>query len=235
MRFAIIDDHPLVFEALQSIVKSIGEDTLVKGFGTMRAFEESCALGEAFDLVLLDLGIPGYSGLESLQRLRSEQPEMPVVVLSASDERDTILQALELGAMGFIPKTARRDVLVRALELVIAGGIYIPPQALQDGGLTARSAPPSDTATSRASTARPATGRPGALSSLTPRQLDVLQLLVQGMPNKVICRQLDLSPNTVKSHVSAIFRALDANNRTEAVIAAQRAGLRIDYGRPQGR
>jgi DNA-binding NarL/FixJ family response regulator len=222
MRFAIIDDHPLVFEALQAIVKTIGEDSSVKGFGTLHAFEEARALGESFDLVLLDLGIPGFTGLQALERIRTQQPDMPVVVLSASDAREVVLQALELGAMGFIPKSARRDVLVRALELVLSGGIYIPPQALHEGGIAARSASSRGVAESRA---------PGTLGSLTPRQLDVLQLLVQGMPNKVICRELDLSPNTVKSHVSAIFRALDANNRTEAVIAAQRAGLRIDYGR----
>jgi DNA-binding NarL/FixJ family response regulator len=196
----------------------------VSGFGSLEKFEEAVGKGDTFDLVLLDLGIPGFTGLGSLRRFRALESLMPVVVISASDNRATILEALDLGAMGFIPKTSGRDVLMRALELVLAGGIYIPPQALERQEESLSKAP--------LRVQEPAAqthSRGAAFSSLTQRQRDVLELLVKGLPNKLICRELDLSPNTVKSHISAIFRALNATNRTQAVIAAQSGGFRVGY------
>jgi len=233
MRFAIIDDHPFVLDALSLIVSSMEQRPSVSGFESLAAFEQGITGGESFDLVLLDLGIPGYSHLDSLHRFRSLAPVTPVVVISASDDRDTILEALDLGAMGFIPKTSHREVLMRALELVLAGGIYIPPQALEKPGLRAsktREVPPHREPQPAPLPHGPAPG----VSSLSRRQLDVLNLLVKGMPNKLICRELGLSPNTVKSHVGAIFRALNATNRTQAVIAAQSSGFRVDYQRSGG-
>ena len=129
--------------------------------------------------------------------------------------------------MGFIPKTSRRDVLMRALELVLAGGIYIPPQALER--LSASGSGEPQAQHSLHEQGRSPTS--ATTSSLSPRQRDVLNLLVKGMPNKLICRELGLSLNTVKSHVGAIFRALNAKNRTQDVIAAQRSGFRVDYPR----
>jgi DNA-binding NarL/FixJ family response regulator len=226
MRFAIIDDHPFVLDALSIIISSMEERPSVSGFGSLEKFEQAVGKGDTFDLVLLDLGIPGFTGLGSLRRFRALESLMPVVVISASDDRATILEALNLGAMGFIPKTSGRDVLMRALELILAGGIYIPPQALQRQEESLARAP--------ARVQEPVAqthSRGTAFSSLTQRQCDVLELLVKGLPNKLICRELDLSPNTVKSHISAIFRALNATNRTQAVIAAQSGGFRVGYPR----
>jgi DNA-binding NarL/FixJ family response regulator len=231
MRFAIIDDHPFVLDALSLIIASMEQRPSVTGFESLQRFEEAVRGGDSFDLVLLDLGIPGFSHLESLYKFREVAPVMPVIVISASDERATILEALDLGAMGFIPKTSRRDVLMRALELVLAGGIYIPPQALEKSGesLSASRHRPEAVHHQSQPSAPPAPAT--MVSSLTGRQRDVLDLLVKGMPNKLICRELGLSPNTVKSHVGAIFRALNATNRTQAVLAAQREGFRVDYQR----
>jgi len=232
MRFAIIDDHPFVLDALSHIILSMEQRPSVSGFASLQKFEQAIAAGESFDLVLLDLGIPGYSHLESLHHFRALAPITPVVVISGSDERETILEALDLGAMGFIPKTSQREVLMRALELVIAGGIYIPPQALQKSGAH----PAQELRQSETSLREPQANirsyapSPG-VGSLSKRQRDVLNLLVKGMPNKLICRELGLSPNTVKSHVGAIFRALNATNRTQAVIAAQSSGFKVDYER----
>jgi DNA-binding NarL/FixJ family response regulator len=226
MRFAIIDDHPFVLDALSIIISSMEERPSVSGFGSLEKFEQAVGKGDTFDLVLLDLGIPGFTGLGSLRRFRALESLMPVVVISASDDRATILEALNLGAMGFIPKTSGRDVLMRALELILAGGIYIPPQALQRQEESLARAP----ARVQEPVAQ-AHSRGTAFSSLTQRQCDVLELLVKGLPNKLICRELDLSPNTVKSHISAIFRALNATNRTQAVIAAQSGGFRVGYPR----
>lgn len=232
MRFAIIDDHPFVLDALSIIISSMEQRPSVSGFESLQKFEQAAGEGESFDLVLLDLGIPGYSQLGSLQRFRALAPVTPVVVISASDDRETILEALDLGAMGFIPKTSHREVLMRALELVLAGGIYIPPQALARH----EERPPKEVVREENSLREAQPSAPSSfpspgVGSLSKRQRDVLNLLVKGMPNKLICRELGLSANTVKSHVGAIFRALNASNRTQAVIAAQRSGFRVDYQR----
>lgn len=233
MRIAVVDDHPIVYEALSTLLRSMPGEHAVSGFTTLQSLEQELACGVQYDLVLLDLGLPGFTGLSALERLRARNDETPVVVLSALDDRRTILDALDLGAMGFIPKNSRREVLMNAIELVASGGIYIPPEAITQ---CAESAPVGNrTAGPLAGRMRAAGlvpgGRAGGLSGLTGRQREVLALLLKGMPNKAICRQLNLSSNTVKSHVSAIFRTLDVSNRTQAVIAAERLGVRVAYGR----
>ncbi|HXX84588.1 MAG TPA: response regulator transcription factor [Casimicrobiaceae bacterium] len=231
MHFAIIDDHPFVLDALSVIISSMERRPSVSGFESLQKFEAAAGSGESFDLVLLDLGIPGYGHLESLHRFRSLAPVTPVVVISASDDRETVLEALDLGAMGFIPKTSHREVLTRALELVLAGGIYIPPQALEKHAVHPAKQLRREGTVLREPELDARYGPSPGVSSLSKRQRDVLNLLVKGMPNKLICRELGLSANTVKSHVGAIFRALNASNRTQAVIAAQRSGFRVDYQR----
>ena len=135
---------------------------------------------------------------------------MPVLVLSATHDRATVEHALDLGAMGFIPKTANTRVLLEALQLVLSGGVYVPTESGPANGFRAR-----------------AVTRPEQLG-LTLRQADVLKLLVQGKPNKLICRDLQLSEGTVKVHVSAILRALNVRNRTQVVIELARRGVRLD-------
>ena len=150
--------------------------------------------------------------------LRKSHPSISVVVMSAQQDRDSVVKALKLGALGFIPKSAPRKVILGALQLVNSGGIYIPPQAL------AQEESPSSPRSANASHA-PAPARaeqPSATPSdlgLTGRQIEVLALMMQGKSNKAICRMLDLSEPTVKSHVSAVLKALKVSNRTEAVIA----------------
>jgi DNA-binding NarL/FixJ family response regulator len=168
--------------------------------------------------VLLDLTLPGKHGFELLCELRHDFPQLPVVVLSATEDRDTVMRAINDGAMGFIPKTSRTEVLIAALRLVFSGGVYLPPSAfsMQSGPMTAESRLPA-----------PATRSPREVG-LTERQAQVLALLVQGKSNKLICRALDLAEGTVKIHVTAILRALNVSNRTEAVVAVSRLGLKLD-------
>jgi DNA-binding NarL/FixJ family response regulator len=146
-----------------------------------------------------------------LAELRRNHPTISVVVLSASCERETIIRALDHGALGFIPKSASRDVMVNALRLVFAGGVYIPPEAL------ARSSP---TETKAQTDHRLSPADLG----LTERQLDVLALMMQGKSNKLISRALDVAEPTVKHHVTAILRSLKVSNRTEAVVAVADLG-----------
>jgi DNA-binding NarL/FixJ family response regulator len=141
---------------------------------------------------------------------------VPVVVLSATEDRDTVLRAINDGAMGFIPKTSRTEVLIAALRLVFSGGVYLPPSVFA-------------AAAHGVAEPRPAASvRSPREAGLTERQAQVLALLVQGKSNKLICRALDLAEGTVKIHVTAILRALNVSNRTEALVAVSRMGLRLD-------
>ena len=157
-----------------------------------------------------------------LEQVRAERADIPVVVLSANDERGNVLGAIDAGAMGFISKRSPTQVLVNALRLVLAGGVYVPTQAL-DGGIS-KSLPVGDSF-ARASES-PVVRTPADLG-LTERQADVLALLVQGKPNKTICRELDLAEGTVKTHITAILRALGVTNRTQALFALSRMGVQL--------
>jgi DNA-binding NarL/FixJ family response regulator len=180
--------------------------------------ERGFAIADAepdLDLVLLDLNIPGLAGIPALKAWRRRYPEVPVVVLSSADDRPTVLAAIAAGAAGFIPKSSPNEVLLNALRLVLAGGKYLPPEAL---------APVAGSASRGAGAA---TERALSLETLglTDRQAQVLKLLAAGKSNKLICRELDLAERTVKAHISAVFRALGVTTRTQAAIAAAKLGL----------
>lgn len=222
MKILVVDDHPLIRAAVRNVLTQLETDVAVHEAQNCPA---ALALVDAhpdFTLVLLDLHLPGMGGLDALSILRERYPEIPVVVLSAADDRDSVLQALDRGAMGFIPKSSSNDVMVNALRLVLAGGIYLPPEVLAASSVGAAHAasPPAFP------TARPTTA-PADLG-LTERQAQVLTLMVQGKPNKLICRELGLAESTVKIHITAILKALKVTNRTQAVIAAGRLGLKLD-------
>jgi DNA-binding NarL/FixJ family response regulator len=211
MKILIVDDHPLIQEALQHVLATL--DRALELIQAQDASEAHAALSREpdTDLILLDLALPDSDGFELLGDLRREWPGMPVLVLSATHDRATVEHALDLGAMGFIPKTANTRVLLEALELVLSGGVYVPSESGRaNAGIRPR-----------------AMTRPEQLG-LTLRQADVLKLLVQGKPNKLICRDLRLSEGTVKVHVSAILRALNVRNRTQVVIELARRGVRLD-------
>jgi DNA-binding NarL/FixJ family response regulator len=222
LKILVVDDHPLIRAAVRNVLTQLETDVAVHEAQNCPA---ALALVDAhpdFTLVLLDLHLPGMGGLDALSILRERYPEIPVVVLSAADDRDSVLQALDRGAMGFIPKSSSNDVMVNALRLVLAGGIYLPPEVLAASSVGAAHAasPPAFP------TARPTTA-PADLG-LTERQAQVLALMVQGKPNKLICRELGLAESTVKIHITAILKALKVTNRTQAVIAAGRLGLKLD-------
>jgi DNA-binding NarL/FixJ family response regulator len=212
MRILVVDDHPLMAEALTLAVMTLeGGATVESASDLPGAF----AKADAADLCLLDLGLPGCVGMQALELMREKAPTLPVVVISGTNDPASILAALDLGAMGFIPKTAPRDVLLGAVRLVASGGVYIPMEALN-----ARAAG----AVSPRNAAAPA--KPADLG-LSERQAEVLSELLKGLPNKLIARKLGISENTAKIHVSAVLRALGVSTRTQALIAASRLGLRL--------
>lgn len=221
MKILAVDDHPLIRHALRDILKQLDPDTEL--FDAQSAGEAMLVADQHpdLDLVLLDLTLPDVSGIAALTMLREAHPNTPVVMLSATEDYDVVMNALDCGAMGFIPKTSRNEVLLAALRLVLSGGIYLPSAVIASHLATAHLGPGMPTAgTVHAKTP--------AEIGLTERQTQVLALLLQGKPNKTICRLLKLAEGTVKVHITAILRTLNVRNRTEAVVAVSRLGLKFD-------
>jgi len=234
MKVLLIDDHPLILSALQTVIQGLGDDVTVVGAGSARAARETLRLDADFDLVLLDLSLGDADGFDVLAEFRAQYPALPVVVVSASDRSSDVIRAIDLGAMGFVPKRASNESLFEALHMVMSGGIYVPPMTM--GSEPPAERPPGDTVPSvlrvvREHADEPAASSPPPLASLglTPRQTDVLALLLQGKPNKLIARDLNLSVETVKDHVAAVLRTLNVSSRTQAVLAvsqmSQKGGL----------
>jgi DNA-binding NarL/FixJ family response regulator len=224
MKMLVVDDHVLIREALRGVLKDLQPDAAIAEAPDSRQAMLRIAETPDLELVVLDLTLPDRSGFEMLAELRERHPAIPAVVLSASRDRDDIARALDLGALGFIPKSASREVMLSAFKLIFAGGIYVPPEIL--GRPRAAAAPqPSPAQRAPPPSPSPPSPRSAAELGLTGRQLEVLKLMMQGKSNKAICRTLDLAEPTVKNHVTAILRALKAQNRTEAVITAGALGL----------
>ena len=221
MKVLIVDDHPLLREALREHVRELAQGVEIFEARTSKEALALTALHSPLDLALLDLNLPDAHGFSALVTLREQHPELPVVVLSAQDDRQTVFAALDHGAMGFVPKTAATPVLLSALQLVLSGGTYLPAEIL-DLHNNGWQRPP------QAADSRPRQVRTPADLGLTPRQAQVLALVVQGKPNKLICRELGLAESTVKIHITSILRALNVSNRVQAVIAVARLGLQLE-------
>lgn len=212
MNILLVDDHKLFREGMRYVLEAgLGDE--VNGSAPFVIYEAAnceaaikCARQHPeLDMVLMDLNLPDCQGLSGLQSFIRQFPVLPVVVLSASTQRSDITRSLEVGAMGFIPKDSSSSAVVNAIRLVLTGNIYVPPVLLEGNPLATL-------------------GGTGS-SGLTGRQQEVIQLIAEGKSNKEIARQLNLAETTIKMHVTHIMRALDVNNRTQAVVKAERLGL----------
>lgn len=219
MKILLVDDHVLIREALRGVLKEVKSDAVILEASNCAEAMEFVEKQAPIELVLLDLNLPDRDGYSALTELRSRYPATSVVVLSAQNERSSVVKALDLGAIGFIPKSGQRQVMLAALQVVFAGGMYIPPEILS------RAEPAQTTPPEKKPTSRPHVS-PADLG-ITDRQLDVLALMMQGRSNKAICRTLNIAERTVKNHVTAILKALDVTNRTEAVIAVGEMGWEL--------
>lgn len=211
MRILLIDDHRLFREAVAHVLAQFDEKVVLLEAGTAEEAIDMTSHYPDLDLILLDLNMPGMGGLSGLPTLLAAAPTVPVVVVSGSTDVNDVRASIRAGAAGFIPKTSSGREMSEALRLVLGGDIYVP-------------------ATLLAVISSPGGEGPAALcgpadAPLTPRQLEVLRLLGEGLSNKAIARRLSLSEGTVKLHVNAVLRGLNARNRTGAVIEAQRRGL----------
>lgn len=206
MKCLLVDDHALIRDALALLIAMHHPRVDLCHAACLATACRLLADEPDIQLVLLDLALPDSNGIATLSTLRHAAPSARIVVLSADERPETVLAALDGGAAGFIPKTTESGLMRDAIATVIAGGVYVPPST---------------------GTAEFGVPNAGNALGLTPRQVDVLRLLIDGRSNKAIARAMALSPSTVKTHLEAIFRRLNASSRTQAVVAAARLGLRL--------
>lgn len=217
MQFLIVDDHSIVTMALGMLLKDFdGQDNTVY---TANSKDEALALadqyGDTADLMILDLSMPGVEGTSLMETIVERHPTMKILVMSGLTDQHSIVKVLQMGAAGFIPKSLDAALLTAAIRFVLNGGVYIPVKLLAEAQRTSL-------LTNRDMQ------RPNVETvHLTERQKDVLALLAKGAPIKRICKELNLSEGTVKTHVTAIYRAFNATNRTEALLEARRHGFEV--------
>jgi DNA-binding NarL/FixJ family response regulator len=204
-RFVVADDHPLFRGALKQTLERIFGKLSIAEAGTFGEVVETIERDPGIDLVLLDLKMPGTQGFSGLAYLRAQFPQIPVVVVSARDEPRVMRRAIDLGASGFVPKSADSNEMGVALRAVLGGDVWVPEGLDLEAGGDGEA----DELAQR-------------LSSLTPQQVRVLMMLREGLLNKQIAYQLSVSEATIKAHVSAILQKLGVDSRTQAVIAASR-------------
>jgi len=224
MKVLIVDDHALIRDALARVLVALAPAVEVLEAADPQLALRTLEREPQLDLLLLDLSLPGMHGLSLLQSLRDQHPAISVVVISATADHDSVKRALEHGAMGFIPKSSSNEVLKSALQLVLAGGVYVPPELVGRGAAAAPLAAPQD-----------AGGTTPAELGLTGRQAQILALMMQGRSNKLICRELDLAESTVKNQVTAILKALNVTSRTQAVLAVNALKLALPALPPRRR
>lgn len=213
MKLLIVDDHTLFRSGLAHLLQSLVPQPQVVESADLHDAQHTLDTQNDIELVLLDLKLSDTVGVDSLLTLRKHTPDIPIVVLSGEQDPEVIRRCIDHGAMGFITKTSTHDELLSAIKLIVKGGIYLPKDVMNSALYQKRPQDRSDVA---------------LLASLSERQREVLTYLLQGKPNKTISNNMNISQNTVKAHLSGIFRTLGARNRTEAVYFAARAGVPLE-------
>ena len=209
----IIDDHNLFRSGLRLLLSDLDERI---GFLESEGVEQASQyFGRQVEIVLLDMNLRGVSGMDALREVRQGLPDATIVVLSSEEDLSLVRDVIEKGAAGYIPKSSTPEVLIQALRLILAGGTYLPEMVLS--GQNSESGERSEF--------KPGATKEPIHTGMSPRQTDALLLAVQGKSNKVIARELSIAEGTVKLHLSAAYRALGVNNRTEAVYAAADLGI----------
>jgi DNA-binding NarL/FixJ family response regulator len=237
VKFLLVDDHPLMRAALRSVVESLGDEVQAIEAGTPGEARDALGAHADIEVVLLDLKLGDTDGFGVLRDIRSTRPHVPVMVLTASDDGRDLIRAIDGGAVAYVHKRSPRDEILAALETVLSGGIHLPEDtlALLQASRQAASAEAAAVASASALLGSgpvggmgfaPAQPSPQVIErlGLTPRQTDVLLLLLHGKPNKLIARELNLSVETIKDHVAAVLRSLNVTSRTQAVLAVTQLG-----------
>jgi DNA-binding NarL/FixJ family response regulator len=200
--FLIVDDHPLIRSALREALSVMAEGVeLLEAENPEEGLELLGRRADA-DLIVLDLNFSQHDGLQFIERFRAAAPAVPLIVYTMHEDAPTLRQALARGAAGVIPKTHSKKLLQKAVELVMEGGIYLPPNLARQLADSEAAPPPPK-------------------AEISPQQWKILELLAEGFPNKEIARRLGVASSTVKNQLTAIFERLGVSNRTQAAIAAR--------------
>jgi DNA-binding NarL/FixJ family response regulator len=214
MKVLIVDDHALIREALHVVLKQLKRGAVIFEASNSRQAMHIVKEHPDISLILLDINLPDRDGFSVLRELRDRYATIAIIILSSSDDQDTVKRAFKLGALGFIPKTTEREVMLNAIKLVFSGGIYIPSEILEE------------TTSPRLSNELATRDSLKGLG-LTDRQIEVLALLMKGKSNKVIAKTLNIAVPTVKNHITVVLKALSVTSRTEAVIKAGKMGWEL--------
>lgn len=215
LKVLMADDHALFRDGMRYVLQQLADEVQILDSGN---FQEALQLmndNQDVDIALLDLNMPGSEGPASIQFFHLRYPDIPLVVVSGSDQRDDIESVMEYGAMGFISKTSSSKIMLSALRMVLEGGVYLPPQLLQQ---VMSNVDAGEVQANKHS-------QRAAKYGLTARQIEVLTYLAGGLANKDISKQMNLAEGTVKIHTAAVYQALHVNSRLEAVTAARRMGF----------
>lgn len=224
MKFLVADDHELIRQGVKGLLRGLDPDAQFDEADTWETLAAAARPDADHDLAIVDLHMPGMTGACSLELLLKANPALPVVVLSAEESPDEMRAVLAAGALGFVPKRQPASVMLKAIELVLSGGAYVPMEALsllgardtRHGPATADSTPPPVTEPI-APVAALQPHQQHLLENLSPRQQDIMRLVHRGWTNKMIARELGVAEGTVKVHLSVIFRALGVHNRSTAI------------------
>lgn len=208
-KILIADDHPLFREAIHNVISDGFPGSEVLETADLDSALALTQNADDLDLILLDLNMPGMHGLGGLINLRNEAPTVPVVIVSAEQDKQVVLQAITYGAVGFITKSSPRSQMTEAIEQILNGNVYLPPDIIR-----------TQKNTSRRSQNEPQGFAPELLQALTRKQLLVLERMTKGESNKQIAYNLDIAETTIKAHVSAILRKLNVHNRVQAILSA---------------
>lgn len=208
-KILIADDHPLFREAIHNVVQDGFPEAIIMETPDLDSTLELTRDHDDLDLILLDLNMPGMHGLNGLISLRNEAPTIPVVIISAEQDKQVVLQAISCGAVGFITKSSPRAQMIEAIEQILKGNVYLPSDIIR-----------TQTSNTRSKSSEHQSIPPELLQALTRKQLLVLERMTRGESNKQIAYNLDIAETTVKAHVSAILRKLNVHNRVQAILSA---------------
>lgn len=214
IKVLMVDDHALFRDGMRYVLQQLADEVEVIDSGNFADGMKQAASNPDLDLALLDLHMPGSDGVRSILAFHQSNPSIPLVVVSGSDQREDIERVMEYGAMGFISKMSSSKIMLAALRMVMDGGVYLPPQLLQQAMIGLDQGVVADRRSDRANK-----------NGLTARQMQTLQYLAEGLSNKEISNKMNLAEGTVKIHTAAVYQALRVSSRLEAVNAARRLGF----------
>lgn len=216
-RALIVDDHPIVRDTLVTTLVSLGVFDEISTSGSLQDLISRLESDRNYAIIILDLSLTDVSGPDGMIYVRENFSEIPILVFSANDSNEIVSQCFEKGVQGFVTKNASMQILVNAIQIVLAGGCYIPPEAARFMGFE-----PENNIEENAAP-------PPATVQFTPKQQEVFEQLMQGAPNKIIARRLEMAEGTVKTHLHAIYQLLGVSNRAQAILKSQQLRLINSY------